>query len=89
MKFTLRLPVVVLSLLVCAELTSLAETKPFEVKCADFRLTGEPDDYPSVKRREDVLVYSAVPVTHATEVCGPLDVKLYAASSAPDTDWTV
>lgn len=56
---------------------------------ADFHQTGGPDDYRSVERRDDVLVYTAAPVEQPTEVCGPLDVKLFAASSARDTDWTV
>jgi putative CocE/NonD family hydrolase len=56
---------------------------------ADFHQTGGPDDYRSVERRDDVLVYTAAAVEQPTEVCGPLEVKLYAASSAPDTDWTV
>jgi uncharacterized protein len=56
---------------------------------ADFHQTGGPDDYRAVERRDDVLVYTTPAVEQPTEVCGPLEVKLYAASSARDTDWTV
>ncbi len=49
---------------------------------------GGPDDYRSVERRDDVLVYTGAALTEPLEVCGPLVVKLYAASSAKDTDWT-
>jgi putative CocE/NonD family hydrolase len=56
---------------------------------ADFHQTGGPDDYRPVERRDDVLVYTTPAVEQPTEVCGPLEVKLYAASSARDTDWTV
>jgi putative CocE/NonD family hydrolase len=47
-----------------------------------------PWDQRSVERRDDVLVYTAQPVTEPLEVTGPLAVKLYASTSAPDTDWT-
>ncbi len=35
-----------------------------------------------------LLVYSAEPVTEALEVTGSITVKLFAASTAPDTDCT-
>ena len=38
--------------------------------------------------RRDVLVYQTAPLTEEVEVCGDVVVKLYAASSAPDTDFT-
>jgi putative CocE/NonD family hydrolase len=41
-----------------------------------------------VERRDDVLVYTSQPFSEPTEVCGPLRVRLFAASSAHDTDWT-
>jgi putative CocE/NonD family hydrolase len=53
-----------------------------------FNQIGGPDDYRPVERRDDVLVYSTVPLEGDLEVCGPLTVHLYAASSARDTDWT-
>jgi putative CocE/NonD family hydrolase len=47
-----------------------------------------PFDHGDIEDREDVLVYSTAPMTIETEVTGPLTVVLYAASSAPDTDFT-
>jgi len=49
---------------------------------------GGPDDYRPVERRDDVLVYSTAPLSEPLEICGPLTVRLHAASSARDTDWT-
>jgi hypothetical protein len=48
---------------------------------------GVQDQRP-VETRDDVLVYSSEPLTEALDVTGPLAVTLYAASSAPDTDFT-
>ncbi len=48
---------------------------------------GGPDDYASVQRRDDVLVYATEPLEQDTEVTGPVRVDLYASSSAPDTDF--
>lgn len=48
---------------------------------------GGPDDYTSVQRRDDVLVYQTEPLENKTEVTGPIKVELYASSSAPDTDF--
>jgi len=39
--------------------------------------------------REDILVYQSEPLTERVEVTGNPTVELYAASSAPDTDWFV
>lgn len=38
--------------------------------------------------RRDVLVFMTPPLTEDVEVTGPIDVKLWASSSAPDTDFT-
>jgi len=53
-----------------------------------FSQTGGPDDYRAVERRDDVLVYSSLPLAEPLEVCGPIRTVLHAASSAIDTDWT-
>jgi putative CocE/NonD family hydrolase len=37
--------------------------------------------------RKDVLVYSTPPLSEEVEVTGPVEAKLYAATSARDTDW--
>ncbi len=47
-----------------------------------------PYDQTDIERRADVLVYSTPPLGEAVEVTGPITVKLFAATSAPDTDWT-
>ena len=45
-------------------------------------------DQREVEERPDVLCYTTPPLERDLEVTGPLTVTLYAASSAPDTDWT-
>jgi putative CocE/NonD family hydrolase len=45
-------------------------------------------DQREVETRPDVLVYTSEVATAPLEVTGPLVVTLYAASSAPDTDFT-
>jgi putative CocE/NonD family hydrolase len=49
---------------------------------------GGPYDQRLIEQRPDVLVYSTPALEQSTEVTGPITVTLYAASSAPDTDWT-
>jgi putative CocE/NonD family hydrolase len=46
-----------------------------------------PFDQRPLEARPDVLVYSTPPLERATEVTGPVRVRLWAASSAPDTDF--
>jgi putative CocE/NonD family hydrolase len=48
---------------------------------------GVQDQRP-VEVRDDVLVFTSAAVPDALEVTGPVTVTLYAASSAPDTDFT-
>src|SRR5262249_17803694 len=45
-------------------------------------------DQRPVETRDDVLVYTSDVLTDALEATGPIIVTLYAASSAPDTDFT-
>jgi uncharacterized protein len=45
-------------------------------------------DQTPVEQREDILVYTGGVLKSDFEVTGPLTLKLYAASSAPDTDFT-
>ena len=45
-------------------------------------------DQSKVEQRDDVVVYSTPPLDDDLEVTGPIRVILYAASSAPDTDFT-
>jgi len=45
-------------------------------------------DQAKIEEREDVLVYTGDVLAADTEVTGPVSLKLFAASSAPDTDFT-
>ena len=47
-----------------------------------------PYDQIPVEQRSDVLVYRSSPVERDTEVTGPISVRLWAQSSATDTDFT-
>lgn len=56
--------------------------------CDAGRLAPGPRDQQKVESREDVLVYSTPALDHNLEVTGPVELTLYAASSAVDTDFT-
>jgi len=45
-------------------------------------------DTAPLSARSDVLVFQTPPLAQDVEVTGPLEVKLWASSSAPDTDFT-
>ena len=45
-------------------------------------------DQSEIEQREDVLVYTSEVLSDDLEVTGPVKLWLYAASSAPDTDFT-
>jgi putative CocE/NonD family hydrolase len=45
-------------------------------------------DQRQVEARPDVLVYTTPPLEYDVEVTGPIEVHLWAATSAPDTDFT-
>jgi putative CocE/NonD family hydrolase len=47
-----------------------------------------PYDQQEVEARQDVLVYTSEPLVEDLEITGPLIVKLFAASTATDTDFT-
>ena len=47
-----------------------------------------PVDQRVIERRGDVLVYTGDRLEDDLEITGPLEVVLYASSSAPDTDFT-
>ena len=47
-----------------------------------------PYDQAPVEQRSDVLVYTSDALRTDTEITGPITVDLWAASSAPDTDFT-
>jgi hypothetical protein len=50
--------------------------------------TAGPYDQAKVEERPDVLVYTTAPLDQEVEVTGPVKLALFAASSAPDTDFT-
>lgn len=52
---------------------------------ASFR--AGPTDQRPIEQRRDMLVYSTPPLEADMEVTGPIVVTLWAASSAPDTDF--
>ena len=52
----------------------------------DWFWAGPADQRP-IELRKDVLCYSSPPLEKDTEVTGPVLLKLYATSSAPDTDF--
>jgi uncharacterized protein len=45
-------------------------------------------DQSTVEMRHDVLVYTSEPLKEGIEVTGPIMARIYAASSAKDTDFT-
>jgi putative CocE/NonD family hydrolase len=45
-------------------------------------------DQAETEKRNDVLVFTSKELREALEVTGPVKAVLYAASNAPDTDWT-
>ncbi|MDD9995746.1 MAG: CocE/NonD family hydrolase, partial [Dehalococcoidia bacterium] len=45
-------------------------------------------DQDQIEQREDVLVYTSDELEEDLEVTGPVIAKIYASSSAPDTDFT-
>ncbi len=47
-----------------------------------------PKDRSTTQERQDILVYTTEPLEQDTEVTGPVELKLFAASSAVDTDFT-
>ena len=56
--------------------------------CYANSVSGGAFDQSTIEHRADVLVYSTEPLKEDVEVTGPIRLKLYASSSAPDTDFT-
>jgi putative CocE/NonD family hydrolase len=48
---------------------------------------GPPPDPRVVERRPDVLFFATPALAEEVEVTGPVRVRLWASTSAPDTDW--
>lgn len=55
--------------------------------CGDFLMRGALDQA-KLELRHDVLVYTSEPLAEDLAVVGPVTVRLWAASSARDTDFT-
>jgi len=49
---------------------------------------GGPDDYSAIELRGDVLCYTTAPLAQDLELTGPVRLRLFASSSAVDTDFT-
>ena len=56
--------------------------------CSPHIIPWGPYDQRAVEMRQDVLCYTSAPLPEPLEVTGPIQVVLYAASDAPDTDWS-
>ena len=56
--------------------------------CCAQQVPSGPWDQRAAERRDDVLVFTSEPLTAPVEVTGPIVMKLFASSSARDTDWT-
>lgn len=52
------------------------------------QVEGARPPYPLLADRPDVLVFQTEPLAEDIEVTGPITVKLWISSSAPDTDFT-
>src|SRR5487761_116069 len=63
-----------------------ARPTPFITEATSSQIGG-PDDYAAVQRRDDLLIFQTEPLASDVEVTGPVSVELYAASTAPDTDF--
>ena len=56
---------------------------------AETPILPGPRDQRVLERRDDVLCYTSAVLDRDLDVVGPVEVVLYAASSAKDTDWIV
>ena len=56
--------------------------------CSPHIVPWGPYDQRPVEMRTDVLCYTSAPLEQDTEVTGPIEVILYAATDGLDTDWT-
>ncbi|MEW6234069.1 MAG: CocE/NonD family hydrolase [Candidatus Omnitrophota bacterium] len=53
-----------------------------------FGAAAGPFDQQEIEKRDDVLVYTTLPLTQEVEATGPVKMILYASSTAKDTDFT-
>jgi predicted acyl esterase len=55
---------------------------------ANLNIDKGPKDQRPVEGRDDVLLFTSPPLPQHVEITGPVKVKLWASSTAPDTDFT-
>lgn len=55
---------------------------------ADVAMNAGPRDQRELETRADVLCFTTEPLEHPVEVTGPIELVLFASSSARDTDFT-
>jgi putative CocE/NonD family hydrolase len=56
--------------------------------CGTPTLAG-PRDQRQLERRDDILVYTSEFLQKPLTIAGPVQVKLFAATDGPDTDWMI
>ncbi|MEN8113292.1 MAG: CocE/NonD family hydrolase [Actinomycetota bacterium] len=56
--------------------------------CNMVHALGGPQDQREVEQRDDILVYTSTELGEPLDVIGPVEMRLVAASSAVDTDFT-
>jgi putative CocE/NonD family hydrolase len=61
--------------------------KPTRSPFKGGHLEDGPVDTRAASAGDDVLVYTTEPLTEDVEVTGPVEAKLFASTSAKDTDW--
>jgi putative CocE/NonD family hydrolase len=64
------------------------ETRPKTGFSRGIEFNVGPRDQRQIEQRDDVLCYTTPPLAQAIEVTGPIELVLYVASSARDTDFT-
>ncbi len=63
-------------------------TRGGDMCCINDLLPSGAFDQAEIEKRDDVLVYTTAPLRENLAVIGQVNVKLWAISSAPDTDFT-
>lgn len=59
----------------------------YDQRTREETLGAEPP-YGPLETRDDVLVFRTPPLSEAVEIVGPIRVRIYASTDAPDTDFT-
>jgi putative CocE/NonD family hydrolase len=63
-------------------------TKGGDMCCINDLMPSGAFNQADIEKRNDVLVYTSAPLTENLAVIGQVNVKLWAITSAPDTDFT-